>query len=223
MHTVYAKNKIEDVRWFDAMIPNYFDLDDFRLTNKGGGDYLMFLGRLIPRKGVHIAAEIADACGMELVVAGAGGNANASGHDNELYIAFRARTATTSTGKNLRYVGLGGSWCNATRLLAGARALIVPTTYIEPFGGVAVEAMLSGTPVITTDAGAFTETVLRGVTGFRFHTLAEGITAVRDSQMVNAQEIRDIATRRYSLEAVAPQFDRWFKRLATLRGRGWYE
>jgi hypothetical protein len=74
MHHVYALKGITDGRWFDAVIPNYFDPGDFPChCSDGAGDYLLFLGRLISRKGPHIASQIANACGLPLIVAGAGG------------------------------------------------------------------------------------------------------------------------------------------------------
>lgn len=211
MHTVYAKRGINDGRYFDCVIPNYFDVEDFPQVNEGRGDYLLFLGRLISRKGPHIASEIAKASGMRLVVAGAGGEQ--VGNDI---------VAGEVTIKDATYVGPVGVEARA-RLLAGARALIVPTTYIEPFGGVAVEAMMAGTPVIASDFGAFTETVQNGVSGYRFHTLAEGVEAVTAVSNLDPSVIRNYAIDNYSLGAVSQQFDSWFSRLNSLWGKGWYE
>lgn len=212
-HTVYAKKNINDGRWFDTVIPNYFDVDDFPNLNTGKGDYLLFLGRLVKRKGPDIAAEIAQASGMRLLVAGAGGKQ--VGPDI---------VAPEITVKNATYCGPVGI-AERSRLLAGARALIVPTTYIEPFGGVTIEAMLSGTPVLTTNWGAFTETVTECVTGSRFSTLQEAVDAV-DRLSYNPTRPRDIrflAQQHYSFDAVRPQFVQWFNQLATLWGKGWYE
>jgi glycosyltransferase involved in cell wall biosynthesis len=214
MHSVYAWNKINDGRWFDTVIPNYFDPDDFPLLNDGKGDYLLFLGRVVLRKGPHIAAEIARGCGMKLKIAGAG------------VIAFTKERVVAPeviiNGSDLEYVGTVNIEQRA-KLLAGARALLVPTTYIEPFGGVAVEAMMAGTPVIATDWGAFTETVCPGVSGYRFKTLQEGIAAVKNVVTLEPEKIRRYAMERYSLDAVRPQFDRWFKQLDSLWRKGWYE
>jgi glycosyltransferase involved in cell wall biosynthesis len=107
--------------------------------------------------------------------------------------------------------------------MAGARALIAPTLYVEPFGGVAVEAMLAGTPVIAPDFGAFTETVENRVTGQRFTTMQEALDALDICDRLNHEAIRAHAIERYSLEAVAPQFRTWFDRLDTLHGEGWYQ
>ncbi len=209
-HHVYAKKGIDDGRWFDAVIPNYFDPQDFPILNNGSGDYLLFLGRIVQRKGPHIASEIARAAGMKLIVAGAGGKQ-----------AGKDIIAPEITVKDAEYVGPVNVKERAA-LLAGARALIVPTTYIEPFGGVSVEANFAGTPVITSDWGAFTETVQNGVNGFRFRTLSEAVQAVDDVGSLDSLAIRDYARSRYSLESVAPMFNRWFNQLQTLHGKGWY-
>jgi glycosyltransferase involved in cell wall biosynthesis len=212
MHHVYAKKGINDGRWFDAVIPNYFDPDDFPYLNTSKNrEYLLFLGRLVQRKGPHIASEIARASGMQLIVAGAGGKQ--VGTDI---------VAPEVTIKDAHYVGPVNAEERA-KLLAGARALLVPTTYIEPFGGVAVEAMMAGTPVITSDWGAFTEIVLPKVVGYRFHTLAEAVEAINNVGICDPQLIQDYAHRRYSLEAVAPQFKLWFDRLNSLWDKGWYQ
>lgn len=80
--------------------------------------------------------------------------------------------------------------------------------------------MLSGTPAITTNWGAFPETVQAGC-GSRCDTLQQFVDAV-DAEYDSPQVIRNRALSRYSLDAVAPQFEAWFDRLATLSGDGWY-
>jgi glycosyltransferase involved in cell wall biosynthesis len=98
----------------------------------------------------------------------------------------------------------------------------VPTLYLEPFGGVAVEAMLCGTPVITTDWGAFTETVKHGVTGYRCHTLAEFCKAAEDVDTLKPHMIANHAISNYSMKAVAPKYTAYFEKLMTLWDKGWY-
>lgn len=210
-HYCYGKNGVKDGRWFDAVIPNFFDADDFRLAASKDGEYLLYLGRLIHRKGPHVAAEIARELDMPLIVAGPG---MAEAHDG-LIIA----TDGTRIEGDVTYVGTVGREERAA-LLGGARALLVPTTYIEPFGGVAVEAMMSGTPAVTTDWGAFTETVPASL---RFRTLAQGCSAVEHAMSLPPAVIREQAVSRYSLEAVAPLFERWFNSLDMLHRGGWYE
>jgi glycosyltransferase involved in cell wall biosynthesis len=106
--------------------------------------------------------------------------------------------------------------------MSRARAVFVPTIYIEPFGNVAVEAQGCGTPVICTDWGAMTETVVHGVTGFRCRTFQEFIDATLLVQALDPRAIRDHARDNYGLEAIAEKYDRHFKRLLTLWDDGWY-
>jgi glycosyltransferase involved in cell wall biosynthesis len=213
MHTVYMNHhpKIEDGRAFDAVIPNFFDPDDFHIASKRDS-YLFFIGRVIQRKGVLAAAEIANRSGRKLIVAGPGPIEWSKGKI--------VAPEVTITG-NVEYVGEVGFKARA-ELMAKAHAVIVPTQYIEPFGGVAVEAMLSGTPVIATDWGSFPEIVTREV-GRRFRTLREGVAAVDDVSNMNPKRIRRKAEERFGLVAVGRQFDRWFQSLDTLWHGGWYE
>jgi glycosyltransferase involved in cell wall biosynthesis len=202
MHTVLGAQSKGDAHatngeWFDAVIPNYFEPKAFPRSTKKG-DYYLFMGRLIDRKGPHIAAEVCEKLGARLIVAGEG-----------------------TPPKYGEFVGPVGPKQRG-QLLSKAQAVFVPTIYVEPFGGVAVEAMLCGTPVITTDWGAFTETVVQGVTGFRCRTLKEFMDAAKKAPLLNSRAIRKYAVGRYSLDAVAPQYQAYFERLSTLWGDGWY-
>lgn len=196
---------------FDCVVPNYFDVDEFPHVNQGKGDYLLFVGRLIQHKGPHIAAQIAQELGMPLVVAGPG--AIERGDDfvraSEILI------------QPCEYVGAVGIEERA-KLMAGAAALLAPTTYLEPFGGVAVEAMMAGTPAVTFDTGAFTETVVPGLSGYRFHTFHEGVEATRKAMKLDNGKVRDYAVGRYGLDGVRPLYESWFDRLDGLWGKGWY-
>lgn len=202
MHTCYGAasgwnpNAAKGDNWFDAVIPGYFEVERFPYR-AAKDDYYFFIGRLGAGKGEEIAADVCRRLGKRLIVAGQG---------------------TPPVGTE--YVGVIGPE-ERGRLMAGARAVFVPTVYIEPFGNVAVEAQACGTPVITTDWGAMTETVIEGVTGFHCRTLQEFIDAARDCADLDPRAIRDHAMRRYSLPVIAKKYERYFERLLTLWGDGW--
>jgi glycosyltransferase involved in cell wall biosynthesis len=209
-HLIYGLQGWRRGREYDTVIPNFFDRDE--LPEGGGGDYLLFMGRLISQKGVHIAARVAEALDMRLVVAGPGATEWGDG-----YVVFPEGEARAP---KLAYVGPVGI-VERAELMGGAAVTLMPTLYVEPFGGVAVESMMCGTPVVTTDFGAFTETVTEGVSGYRFQTLQEAVDRTRQAIMLNRSNVRDYALGRYSLEAVGPQYDRWFTNLDGLWGEGW--
>jgi glycosyltransferase involved in cell wall biosynthesis len=220
MHHVYGLQNTKDGGAYDAVIPNFFDPDDFHIAprrrwkpwQREKEDYLLFIGRLVQRKGPHVAAMIAERTGRKLIVAGPG----ATHVEEGLIVAPEIEIRGP-----VEYAGSVDAEQRAD-LMARAAAVIVPTQYIEPFGGVAIEAMMCGTPVVTTDWGAFTETVVPGVSGYRFHTLAEGAQAVERAVKLNPARVRKYALSRYSLAAVGPQFTEHFERLGTLWGEGWY-
>jgi len=214
MHFVYGLNGWRcPNRWYDTVIPNYFDPQDFPLVNQGGGEYLLFMGRLVQQKGVDWAAKVAAALEMPLIVAGSGATAHGDGWVEVVDPPRRVECP------GLKYVGPVG-WEERAELMSGAAVLLAPTMYLEPFGGVAVEAMLAGTPAVTTDWGAFTETVQEDVSGYRFRTLWGAVQATQKAMELSNQGIRDYAIARYSLDAVRPLYDEWFARLDGLWGHG---
>lgn len=202
MHTVYgaqARNPgAADGIWFDDVIPGYFEVERFPFSAEKD-DYFFFIGRLIERKGYSIAVETCQRIGARLLIAGQG-----------------------TPPEYGEYLGVIGPK-ERGRIMSRARAVFVPTTYIEPFGNVAVEAQGCGTPVISTDWGAMTETVEHGKTGFRCRMLSEFIEATQKVGMLNPHYIRQRAIDTYSLDVVGLKYQSYFSRLLTLWGDGWYE
>ena len=202
MHTTYGQQRgtnTADGSFYDAVINAYFEPELFPEASDPG-EYLLYVGRLTERKGVEIVCETARRLDMPLLIAGEG-------------------DVTPSYGECLGVVGPD----ERGELMAGARALMCPTIYVEPFGCIAVEAQLCGTPVISTDWGAFTETVRPGESGFRCRTLGEFMWAAENAHTLNRKDIRAYAQATWSLEAIGPQYDLYFQRLMTLNGEGWYD
>jgi glycosyltransferase involved in cell wall biosynthesis len=203
MHTCYGaatmgKPHDADGQWWDAVIPGYLDPAMFPFREQKD-DYFMFIGRLVDRKGYRIAADVCFELGKKLVVAGQG-----------------------KPPLGCEYVGVVGPE-ERGRLMAGAKAVFVPTIYLEPFGNVNVEAQACGTPVITTDWGAFTETVKHGLTGYRCRTFGEFKRAAEKCHVLDPKVIRQHAVDNYSLDVIGEKYERYFERLMTLWTDGWYE
>lgn len=106
--------------------------------------------------------------------------------------------------------------------MSQARGAFILSGYSEPFGGVQVECMLSGTPTITTDWGAFCENNVHGVTGYRCRTMAQILCAIRNIDRIDPHVCRQHASR-FLLPAVAPLYETFFQMvLDVYRGDGWY-
>lgn len=211
MHYVYGLRGIEDGRYFDCVIPNYYDPDDFP-AQENKKDYLLYLGRVTQRKGLAVANDICNATGRKLIVVGQGGkieNDRLLGEFVELDCDFE-------------YLGVITDPAEKAKVLGEAAGVLVNTQYIGPFEGVHVEAMLCGTPVITTDWGVFPETVVHGVTGFRARTLGEALWAVDHLDTLDSRVIRDYAISNFSMDSVKYQYQAYFEQLETLHGDGWY-
>jgi glycosyltransferase involved in cell wall biosynthesis len=203
-----------DGKFYDAVIPNYLNPNDYPFQAEKQ-DYFLYLGRLIKRKGIHIAVETCKRLGAKLVIAGQGctkveGN-RIFCSDGEVY-----------EGDNLEYVGFATGEKRA-RLYQNARATFVPTTYIEPFGAVAIESQMAGTPAITTDFGAFSETVEHGKTGFRCHTLDQFVWAAKHVHEIDPWYTHQRAVANYSMERVKYRYQEYFSMLADLWEQGWYQ
>jgi glycosyltransferase involved in cell wall biosynthesis len=113
-----------------------------------------------------------------------------------------AREVCAHAGIPFRAVHGGVAGAAKTDLIARAQVVLMPTVYVEPFGYVAIEAQMCGVPVVTTDWGAFAETVEHGRSGFRCRTLAEFVAAVRLAPGLSPEAIRRRAVRLYSVRAV---------------------
>jgi len=181
--------------YYDRVIPNYFDLDDF--TTAEPKDYLFFIGRLIERKGVMTAVKVAEHLKMKLIIAGQGKLSDIK--VNSKYV------------EHIGTLGVEGR----KKWLSEALVTFVPTTYLEPFGGTSVESMLSGVPVITTNFGVFPETILNGIGGYRCDTLQDFVDNTKKAMKLDRKKVREYALK-FSMENVNKDFEKWWKNLYQL-------
>jgi glycosyltransferase involved in cell wall biosynthesis/2-polyprenyl-3-methyl-5-hydroxy-6-metoxy-1,4-benzoquinol methylase len=187
--------------WYEVVIPNYFDLDDFDYSEEKD-DYFLFLGRVFSGKGIDIAIQMTEKIGSKLIVAGQNPD-NMEFPDHVEYIGY----ADIETRR---------------KLLSRAKGFIIGSMYIEPFGGVQVEALLSGTPTITTDWGAFTENNILGVTGYRCRTFEDFVNAGKNIDKIKPSDCRKFAEK-FLLENVAPVYEKYFQDVLNVHtGKGWY-
>jgi glycosyltransferase involved in cell wall biosynthesis len=203
-----------DGKFYDRVIPNYFDISDFPYAPTERGDYILYVGRMIHRKGLKIIEEMAKRLpNQKFIFAGQG----AEQKGNKIVCQ-----ELTMEGDNLEYVGILDS-DKRFELMGKAKFLVCPTLYIPPFEGVHVEAMLCGTPVLTTPFGVFNETVIDGFNGFRCHKIKEFVEALNLKKDFNHESIRNFAIDRYSMDVVKKQYTKYFEHLKGLESGGFYE
>jgi len=172
-----------------ATIPNAIALADHPCRARRGGEYLFWLGRFSPDKGPLTAIEVARAADMPLVLAGKMRDPCERRYFDE-EIRPRLDDRITYAGEvDLR---------ERVRLLHGARALINPIAWNEPFGLVMAEAMACGVPVIAPPRGSVPEIVVHGRTGWIASTIDEMAAAAVRCDEIDPRECRAIAERRFS-------------------------
>jgi glycosyltransferase involved in cell wall biosynthesis len=180
-------------QWYHVVIPHAFDPDLFGPVAEEKQDYALYFGRLQEDKGVRLAVEVAREVGLPIKIVGLGNPAPFCGPGVEYLEPVGAK------GRN--------------ELMRHARVLFCPTRYVEPFGGVAVEAALAGCPTISTDWGGFTETIVHGVTGWRCRTLEQFAWAARHAGDIEPSVCRQWASANFSPDAIAPRYEEYFDML----------
>lgn len=199
-HYCYGAQSINTVRFYDAVIPGFFDESEFKVGKPE--PYVAYVGRLVPRKGISIACDAAKAAGVPLKVVG---------HGDPKLVTYGEYLGPLSTP-------------DRNDVLSRASAVICPTMYIEPFNCVAVEAQMCGTPAIVTPQGGFLETVEDGETGWHCHLLGDFVNAITESfrgERVNRPYVRERAHRLYGLKAAEANYGAYLARLDTLWDKGW--
>jgi glycosyltransferase involved in cell wall biosynthesis len=198
-HWVLGNEGRESSSWprLEWVVPNYYDPADWPLARPTNRDRIVYLGRLQTVKGLDLIGALAPLM-----------------PDLTFEICGQGDPASFCTAPNIHYRAPITGRARA-KFLGSALAAIFPSRFVEPFCGAAVEAMLCGTPVVTSDVGAFTETVLPGVNGFRCRTLDGWLRALREVAGLDRTAVRESARSRYTIPVVGARYRAVFQELAT--------
>ena len=197
----YLNGRLHDAR-LEGLVRNLFR--PYRERSEG---YLAFLGRMSPKKGVVRAIDIARRCGVPLKIA-------AKIYPEEQRYFDQAIAPLLDTSRPLvDYVGeVGGR--EKEQLLAGARALLFPIDWPEPFGLVMIESMACGTPVIGWRRGSVPEVLEDGVTGFIVDTVEEAVRAVGRIDEIDRGRCRRVFEERFDAGRMARDYLDVYARVA---------
>jgi glycosyltransferase involved in cell wall biosynthesis len=176
----------------------YHGLDPALLTfQPAPGDYLVFLGRIAPDKRPDRAIEIARASGVPLKIA-----AKVDAADTK-YFAEVVEPLLATDG--VEYLG-EVSEREKGALLGGARALLFPIDWPEPFGMVVIEALACGTPVIAWNHGSVPELIDHDQTGFIVNTIEDAVKAVARTTDLDRRRCRQVFEQRFTADRMARDY-----------------
>jgi len=170
--------------------------------------YLAFLGRVAPEKQPDMAVEIARRAGIPLKIA-----AKVDDADREY---FERVVAPLLDDPLVDFVGEIND-ADKVAFLGGARGLLFPIDWPEPFGLVMIEAMACGTPVIARPCGSVPEVVAPGRTGFVAETLDELADAVKRLDQIDRAECRAHVERHFTVSHMADGYEKIYRKLGGLR------
>jgi glycosyltransferase involved in cell wall biosynthesis len=166
--------------------------------------YLAFLGRIAPEKQPDVAIEIARRAGVPLKIA-----AKVDAVDREY---FERVVAPLLDDPLVEFIGEINE-AEKAAFLGGARALLFPIDWPEPFGLVMIEAMACGTPVIARPCGSVPEVVVPGRTGFVGETMVEMTDAVKRLDEIDRADCRKHVESHFTVSHMADGYERVYQRL----------
>jgi glycosyltransferase involved in cell wall biosynthesis len=200
----YQARQAPDELEIVAVIGNPMVVDDFPFRDEKD-DYLLWIGRLNDDKGPNRAIAAAQEARERLLLAGP-----VQPGQEEF---FAAEVEPQLDGDRIRYIGEVGE--EKGDLYAGARALLMPIRWPEPFGLVMTEAMACGTPVIAFPEGSAPELVLDGETGFVVNDEHEMAAAVGRLDEIDPARCRESARERFDVAAVAESYEGAYELVAS--------
>ncbi|AUT75844.1 glycosyl transferase [Paraburkholderia hospita] len=194
--------------WLDTV---YHGLPETLLTPQVPTEpaYLAFLGRICAEKRVDLAIEIAARAGLPLKIAAKVDRAD------EAYFAKVIQPLLALP--HVEFIGEINDTQKAG-FLSGARALLFPIDWSEPFGLVMIEAMACGTPVIAFNRGSVPEVIAHGVTGYIVEDVPGAVDAVTRLDALSRTDIRAAFIRRFTSMTMAQHYMDIYTSLARATG-----
>jgi len=169
--------------------------------------YLVFLGRIAPAKGTHLAIEIAEKTGIPLKIAG---------EIQPIYKEYWETVVKPKVdGRFIEFIGEVGRE-EKSELLGNARALLFPIQWEEPFGLVLIESMACGTPVLAMPGGSVEEIVKEGVSGHIRRSVTELAECVKNLNL-DARKVREYAEQNFSADRMAEDYIQLYRQVIACR------
>jgi glycosyltransferase involved in cell wall biosynthesis len=190
-----------------ATVYNGIDLSLYPLQQSAGND-LIFLGRIHPDKGVHLAIAAARLSGLPLLIAGII-------QDRDY---FREQVEPYLDDRQIRYLGpvdVRGK----NELFARARALLHLNTIPERFGLVLAEANAAGVPVIAMNLGSCREVIADGRTGFLVNTVSDAVQALQRLPEIDRSVCRKHVQQHFSIETMVAAYERVYETIFDLEAK----
>ncbi len=184
-----------------ATVYNGIDLTNLTFREQGG-DKLVFLGRIHPDKGTHLAVEVARKVGMSLVIAGI--------IQDEAY--FDDLVKPYIDGESITFIGPVGP-PERDALFKEAYALLHLNLLPERFGLVMAEANAAGVPVIAMDRGSCREVIADGKTGFLVNDVEQGAAAVARIDEINRADCRKHVEENFSIDCMVDAYEKVYQEI----------
>ena len=199
-----AKSLLPPKDRFVGVVYNAIECASYPFNSGRRDDYLLFLSRMSPEKGPHLAIEVARQLKMRLIIAG-----NVHPVDRDY---FQSDVLPLVDGVRILYVG-EADYYHKRDLLSKARCLLAPITWEEPFGLFMAEAMACGTPVIALNRGSAPEVVRHGETGFVVKSLEEMVEAVHRVHQIDPHRCREHVEQNFNVPRMVDGYEQAYERI----------
>jgi glycosyltransferase involved in cell wall biosynthesis len=170
--------------------------------NKDSGDHLIFLGRIHPDKGTHLACETAIKAKRKLIIAGI--------IQDESY--FNEKVKPCIDDDNIKFIGAVDTK-GKNQLFKEAYALLHLNELPERFGLVLVEANAAGIPVIAMDRGSCREVIKDSETGFLVNNTDDAVEALKQIHKINRLDCRKRVETYFSLKSMGDGYEEVYRNI----------
>ncbi len=193
---------------FVGTVYNGINVDQFPFSPEHD-DYLLFVGRIVPEKGVHIAIEVAKKTNHKLLIIGP------IYTDSKDYFDQKVKPHLS---EQIQYLGFIDHK-KVVKYFAGAKAFLMPIQWEEPFGLTMIEAMACGTPVIAFARGSIPEVVVHAKTGFVVKSKQEMINAISMIDKLDRHNCRIRVEENFSIETMTKGYEAVYKNIIKITKR----
>jgi len=201
----FIKTIMPDLNYLNPIYPA-IDLNDFKFCPKPD-DYLLFIGRICSNKGTHLAVKVARKVKKKLIIAG-----RIDEQPPQEY--FKKFVEPYIDNKDIIYVG-EVDYKTKIKLYQKALVTLFPIQWDEPFGNIPIESMACGTPVITFNRAAMSESVKNKVSGFivKDGDTEEMVKVVKNIKKLDRAKVRKWAEKNFSLNKYISQYEKMYQEL----------